>query len=479
MKVVMYCRSSTNLQEHSIEMQRMVCTEYAIRHQLLIDREYIDEEVSARKKDISMRPQLQILIDDIKRGVIKTLIVYKRDRLARNVEQHISIYKLLMEYKIQVLFTASNELPMVFSPIGEFFESMIGAFNQREANQIAMRISDSKQARFLMGKSTTRLPYGYYSTEDKNIARDERKLEEVRKLYNDLLHTNSESFPKFIQNLSYRANLRKSEKTKDHNNLRDIISHPLYKGIRSARFLDETVEFAVEGLAIVSEEEWMRAQEIMKTLIRPQYKKSINEATLLTNLLTCSVCGTALICKIIKPKTGEILVYICPQHYKVKAEVKQIEKIILARVFDYVQLLVFSEHSLFSTEIKRTITSEIKELLVHAETLFGTIHKELLYLTEQWIDCKEPLVQKKMMESYDNLQQLEVQQDKQKKRLQALERYSERVQELWHVLQLDERFGELVLEIQRDLLADIVEGIQLGSEGQINICFKSFVKQHK
>lgn len=101
-------------------MQRTISEAVAAQRSLLIDEEYIDIAVSARINKISDRPNLARLLTDIKRGNVKTLIAYKRDRLARNVGQHLEIYEILKKYNVQVIFSASNELPLQYSPAGSF-----------------------------------------------------------------------------------------------------------------------------------------------------------------------------------------------------------------------------------------------------------------------------------------------------------------------------------------------------------------------
>lgn len=49
-KTIAYYRSSTDLQENSIEMQQIKAFEYSMKKRITIDEEYVDKDVSARKK---------------------------------------------------------------------------------------------------------------------------------------------------------------------------------------------------------------------------------------------------------------------------------------------------------------------------------------------------------------------------------------------------------------------------------------------
>ncbi|WP_044748898.1 recombinase family protein [Bacillus alveayuensis] len=136
MKTVAYYRSSTSLQEDSVTTQRQQIREYALKNHILIDEEYEDEFVSARKNSIKDRPGLQRMLTDIRKGLIKHLLVYKRDRLSRKLEEHIELYQLFKKHNIRVTLVAGNEPPMRFDVMGELFELFIGVMNQREAQQI-------------------------------------------------------------------------------------------------------------------------------------------------------------------------------------------------------------------------------------------------------------------------------------------------------------------------------------------------------
>lgn len=57
---------------------------------LTIVEEYIDENVSAFKKSLDKRQQLDKLRKDAKNRNFDCVLVYKADRLARKIDQHSS-----------------------------------------------------------------------------------------------------------------------------------------------------------------------------------------------------------------------------------------------------------------------------------------------------------------------------------------------------------------------------------------------------
>ncbi|UTW70124.1 recombinase family protein [Anaerobacillus sp. HL2] len=55
MQTVAYYRRSTTLQENSLEMQRYKAFEAATKHHLIIEKEFIDDAISARKTELEGR----------------------------------------------------------------------------------------------------------------------------------------------------------------------------------------------------------------------------------------------------------------------------------------------------------------------------------------------------------------------------------------------------------------------------------------
>ncbi|MFZ3579417.1 recombinase family protein [Virgibacillus sp. DJP39] len=166
MKTVAYLRSSSDLQENSIDTQKYYADECAQKGNLRITTYYKDESVSARKTQISERPDLSKLISEIESGVIENLIVYKRDRLARNVHQYLQAYEIIRTNGVNVYFSAPNEIPLQFSPAGEFFEVIMAGFNEREGNTIAERIRETKYSMAKKGLIPSGRPtFGYKASE--------------------------------------------------------------------------------------------------------------------------------------------------------------------------------------------------------------------------------------------------------------------------------------------------------------------------
>ena len=86
METAIYCRVSTEEQAQegfSIRAQEQKLKEYANVKEWSIYNLYMDEGISG--KNITERPAITRMIEDIKAGHVKNVLVFKLDRLTRSV----------------------------------------------------------------------------------------------------------------------------------------------------------------------------------------------------------------------------------------------------------------------------------------------------------------------------------------------------------------------------------------------------------
>jgi site-specific DNA recombinase len=313
-KTVIYARSSTKLQEDSVDTQQQSIYEYAMIKGLLIDDTYVDPHVSARKKSVHERPELKRLIKDIKKGEISTLIVYKRDRLARKVDEHIMLYHLFKKHKVKLHFVASNEHEMKFDVLGEVFELMIGVMNQREGEQINSRISDTQRNNFLQGKKFSFLPYGYKLNENKTkILRVESELEIVKEMFQEWIAKPSIKLKTLVAYFNKKGYTQRGGNPWSENTIKTVLQNPLYKGIHVKTFGGKIESREIHSLSIINEEEYDQAQRLLEK--KPKHEpKSPLYSCLLNGMVFCKICNRVLDEKK-RMKKGEIhFNYECLDH---------------------------------------------------------------------------------------------------------------------------------------------------------------------
>ncbi|MCR8655838.1 recombinase family protein [Paenibacillus endoradicis] len=218
-KTVVYLRNSAGFQENSIALQKERALLCANQNGLFIDGFYEDKDTSAVKNSIKERHWLYRLIKDIEEERVGTIIVYKRDRLARKVEEHMILYALFEEKKVKVYFSAANEFPMVYSPQGFTIEYLLASFAENEEVQLKQRISDTRAAKFKTGKTIpANLPFRYKrevgGSDGKKkfrIVLVPHEIKVVKTIFSTLLHGNFQTLDDFriylkVNRISTRGN---------------------------------------------------------------------------------------------------------------------------------------------------------------------------------------------------------------------------------------------------------------------------------
>jgi site-specific DNA recombinase len=117
-------KSSSQNQGYSIETQVSSAIKKANEKRLLIYDVY-QEEKSSTKYPIDGRLELSRLLRDAKEGRFKTVIVFKRDRLARVINEYLEIKKTFVECGINMLFTCESEFVGDGSIMSNLIENII------------------------------------------------------------------------------------------------------------------------------------------------------------------------------------------------------------------------------------------------------------------------------------------------------------------------------------------------------------------
>lgn len=141
-----YCRQSIEKEDScSLDMQEHRCR--ALAQSMGWDVEvYKDPGKSGKNLD---RPQFQRMMKDIKDGKIHTVIVYKLDRISRNLKD---FFTLMEEFKeIGVGFRSISENFDTTTTIGRAVVGILAVFAQFERETLAERVRDNMYDRARMG----------------------------------------------------------------------------------------------------------------------------------------------------------------------------------------------------------------------------------------------------------------------------------------------------------------------------------------
>lgn len=133
MKAALYVRVST-MDQNTLN-QELILTEYCQRTRITLSRVYKDEGVSGSK---TSRPQLDLMLQDMRIGYFDTVIVWKLDRLGRSLQHLLQLLSEFQNQKIRLICTDMNF--DTDTPQGKFFFSVVGAFAELEREITRERI---------------------------------------------------------------------------------------------------------------------------------------------------------------------------------------------------------------------------------------------------------------------------------------------------------------------------------------------------
>lgn len=151
----LYARQSIEKKDSiSVESQLEYCR-YETHGEVCI--EYTDKGFSGKDTN---RPGFEHMMNDIRAGRIRRVIVYKLDRISRSILDFANMMEMFQKYHVE--FVSSTEKFDTSTPIGRAMLNICIVFAQLERETIQKRVTDAYYARckrgFYMGG---RVPYGY------------------------------------------------------------------------------------------------------------------------------------------------------------------------------------------------------------------------------------------------------------------------------------------------------------------------------
>jgi len=173
MNAVIYCRVSSKEQVDgtSLESQELACREYAVRNRLNVAKVFVERGESAKFADRTQLLELLAFCRD-RTNAVDCLLVWKVDRLARNVGDHFSIKASLLKQNIRVVSVTE---PIDAKPEGKLLETILAGFAQFDNDLRAARTVQGMRRKLQEGLFPWRAPLGYRTATlgDKKTAPDE------------------------------------------------------------------------------------------------------------------------------------------------------------------------------------------------------------------------------------------------------------------------------------------------------------------
>lgn len=271
---------------------------------------YTDEGFSG---EFLERPGLERLRNDIRNGMIDTVIVYDPDRLARNLMHQLLLDDEFRKYNVELLFVNGE---YANTPEGKLFFSMRGAISEFEKAKIRERTMAGRKRKAKEGKVVKNDKiYGYdYDKKTGQLVINENEAEIVRFIFDSFTQERFKGINGIALHLTERKIPTKTGKTVWHRQVvRQILMNETYmgkkpqnkwntEGMLANKYRNEKVPMRlrskdewiyVDVPAIVSEEQFQQAQMLLEQA-RRRYTKAPKRQYLLSGLLRCAQCGNTM-----------------------------------------------------------------------------------------------------------------------------------------------------------------------------------------
>lgn len=303
-RIALYCRVSSReqaLHGYGIDDQERRCKEYI--HIYYSEEKpnvtlFREEGVSARNID---RPELQKVIDLIKKKEIDVLVVYTYDRLTRRLKDFISLLELME--RNNVVLDSVKEQFNTSSATGRMFVHMIVAMAEWEEDTIAERTyrgldESAKQGNFCKAKA----PFGYEKMKcgkRKTLAIINSQAEIIKKIFSLIVDDGLSAFA---------VAKKLKEEVKEYGfwsdkRVQSIVANKIYYGT----FEYHGVEYENQVPSIVSYETWTKANTILNDL-----RHNGKYQYFYKGYIICDKCNKLLIAHSANGKSSRYLYYYCP-----------------------------------------------------------------------------------------------------------------------------------------------------------------------
>ena len=188
-----YVRKSTEkgleLEFNSLQNQEEACRSY-ILSQAFNNWEYYKTYTDGGISGGTMeRPALQQMLEDIRKGLIQTVVVYKVDRLSRSI---MDFHNMMKEFdKYGCSFVSITQAFDTSTSMGKLTLNMLLSFAQFEREVSSERVRDKVSASKAKGLWTGGTPKLGYDLIDKKLIINEVEAEQVRYLFESYLKCGS------------------------------------------------------------------------------------------------------------------------------------------------------------------------------------------------------------------------------------------------------------------------------------------------
>lgn len=334
LKSALYVRVSTHWQvdKDSLPLQKEDLVNYS-KYALNIPEYEIFEDAGYSAKNTD-RPAYQQMMSRLRTGEFSHLVVWKIDRISRNLLDFASMYDELK--RLGVVFVSKNEQFDTSTAIGEAMLKIILIFAELERKMTSERVTAVMVSRANNGQwNGGRIPFGYsYDKETKTFSVNEAEAVTVRAIYSKYEETHS-----LLQTCKYlneHGLATRSGIPWNPTTTRTILSSPFYVG----GYLYNKHNLSKTNYRLKSnrrpESEWILIEDHHEPIVEKERWEAINtqlqanrrgnkngprtytrvNTHIFAGLLTCGMCGSQMCATIDRVRSDGYRpsIYLCSRH---------------------------------------------------------------------------------------------------------------------------------------------------------------------
>ncbi|EEK91914.1 recombinase family protein [Bacillus cereus] len=311
-RVAIYARVSTTEQAeegYSIDEQIRLLHQYCEREGYVVHKEYADRGISG--KSIKGRAALQQLLDDAREKLFDIVLVWKSNRLARNILDMLKIVDFLKQRSIT--FRSYSEQYETETSTGKLQFNMMAVIAEFERDNIAENVKMGMLARAREGSWNGGQVLGYdtkkFQSENRKgvitgLVVNEMEAATVRRIFE--LYTEGHGYKSIANRANKEGHRSKKGNLFSINAIKTIITNPIYIGYirynvrrnwnekRRNNINPDPIVQKGQHEPIITEETWKKAQSILKNRSKTP-NRSHSGGFPLTGIIKCPVCGAGMV----------------------------------------------------------------------------------------------------------------------------------------------------------------------------------------
>ncbi|GGA32064.1 recombinase family protein [Psychrobacillus lasiicapitis] len=307
---------------------------------------YVDEGISGKSTD---RPKLQFLMDDVKTGKIKMILVYRLDRFTRSVRDLHTMLDILENYNCK--FRSATEMYDTSTAMGRMFIGLVALLAQWETENMSERIIFALDKKVSDGEHVGVVPYGFKSVDERLLIEpDEGKfiMDMIDKLEKGWSASRIADYMALIND----------DRLWVHATVIRILRNPALCG--HTRWKDKLYKNTHKGY--ITEDHFEKVQSILDDRSQTP-RKNVESTYLFQGVLACSNCGKTLSVNrfFYEQKDGskkQGAMYRCAPCAKNKAEVRNLGELKYKEaLIEYMKVVTFN-----NIEVVEPKNNELEEL---------------------------------------------------------------------------------------------------------------------